>query len=67
MAKKVLSEDTFNRYRNLYEDNYSIVVVNNVAGRCVHNTRKSIRQGDKFAMELFAYGMDSVLGDLLSN
>ena len=42
-------------------NNYSIVVVNNIQGRCVKNTRQSIRQGDKFAMELFAYRMDPIL------
>ena len=55
-----------NRYKNLYDDNFSIVVVNNIQGRCVKNTRQSIRQGDKFAMELFAYGMDPILHYLAS-
>ena len=39
-------------------------MVNNLQGRCVKNVRQSIRQGDKFAMELFAFGMDPILGYL---
>ena len=64
MYKKGLSDEVLARYRNLYEDNLSIVVVNNLQGKCVKNTRQSIRQGDKFAMELFSYGMDPILGYL---
>ena len=61
LSKKGLSAKVINRYKNLYDDNFSIVVVNNIQGRCLKNTRQSIRQGDKFAMELFAYGMDPIL------
>ena len=64
MSCKGLSDTVISRYRNLYDDNYSIVVVNNLQGRCVKNIRQSIRQGDKFAMELFAFGMDPILGYL---
>ena len=61
LAKKGLHEDIIARYSNLYEDNYSIIVVNNTQGRCIRNTTLSIRQGDKFAMELFSYGMNPIL------
>ena len=64
MSKKGLCDEVLNRYRNLYEDNLSVVVVNNLQGKCVRNTRQSIRQGDKFAMELFSFGMDPILGYL---
>ena len=64
MRKKGLSKEVLARYQNLYDDNLSIVVVNNLQGKCVQNTRQSIRQGDKFAMELFSYGMDPILGYL---
>ena len=47
--------------RNLYEDNVSLVTVNNKVGKAVKNNIQSIRQGDKFAMELFYFGMDPVL------
>ena len=46
MIRKGLSETVVNRYRNLYDDNFSIVVVNNLQGRCIKNVRQSIRQGD---------------------
>ena len=64
MSKKVLSDKVLARYRNLYDNNLLIVVVNNIQRKCVKNTRQSIRQGDKFAMELFSYGMDPILGYL---
>ena len=51
-------------YWNLYEDNLSIAVVNNIPGKYIKNVRQSIRQGDKFAMELFSFGMDPILGYL---
>ena len=59
--KKGLSDTVINRYRNLSEDNYSLGVVN----RLLHkNIRQSILQGDKFARERFAFGMDPILGYL---
>ena len=64
MKKKGLLEDVISRYRNLYDQNFSIVVVNGIQGRCIENKRMSVRQGDKFAMEIFAYGMDPVLNYL---
>ena len=64
MYKKGLCEEVISRYRNLYEDNLSIIVVNNLQGKCVKNTRQSIQQGDNFAMELFSFGMDPILGYL---
>ena len=42
------------RYKNLYSDNMSIIVVNNIQGVYKKNTRLSIREGDKFAMDLFS-------------
>ena len=64
LEKKGLENATIERYKNLYLENMSIIVVNNIQGRCIKNTRLSIRQGDKFAMELFSYGMDPILGYL---
>ena len=61
MSRKGLSETVINQYKNLYDDNLLIVVANNIQGRCIKNVRQSIRQGDKFAMELFAFGMDPIL------
>ena len=64
MKRKGLSEAVIGRYRNLYDNNFSVVVVNNIPGRCVKNARLTIRQGDKFSMELFTFGIDPVLGYL---
>ena len=64
MEKKGISPDVIKRFYNLYQDNHSIVVVNNIPGRCIKNTRLSVRQGDKCAMEIFTFGMDPVLGYL---
>ena len=46
MYKKGVSQEVINRYNNIYEDNTSIVVVNNIQGRAIQNTRQSVRQGD---------------------
>ena len=61
MSRKGLAPEIISRYRNLYDWNYSIVVVNGIPGRCIENKQMSVRQGDKFTMEIFAYGMDPVL------
>ena len=61
LKKKGLDDQVIERYKNLYADNISIVVVNGIKGRAVKNIRMSVRQGDKFAMELFSYGMDPIL------
>ena len=37
------------------------MVVNNIVGKAVKNNRQSIRQRDKFSMELFSFGMDPIL------
>ena len=61
LRKKGLSENVIKRYENLYNDHMSIIVVNTILGRSVKNARLTIRQGDKFAMELFTFGMDPIL------
>ena len=61
MEKKGISPAVIKRFKNLYENNYSIIVVNNIPGRCIKNVRLSVRQGDKCAMEIFTFGMDPVL------
>jgi hypothetical protein len=61
MSKKGLAPEVISRYRNIYNQNFSIVVVTGIPGQCIENKRMSVRQGDKFAMEIFAYGMDPVL------
>ena len=61
LEKKGLSEKVIKRYENLYKDHVSIIVVNTILGRSIRNARLTIRQGDKFAMELFTFGMDPIL------
>ena len=61
LRKKGMCEEAISRATNLYTDNFSIVVVNNVSGKVIKNVRLSIRQGDKASMEWFTYGIDPVL------
>ena len=51
LAKKGMCEEAIARITNLYSDRLSIVVVNNVLGKAIHNTRLSIKQGDKASLE----------------
>ena len=51
-------KEVINTILNLYNNNLTIVVVNNVQGRCFINTRWSIRQGDRPSSVLFCYGLD---------
>ena len=46
LRKKGLNEAVINRLANLYKDNVSIVVVNNIQGKAIKNNRLSLRQGD---------------------
>ena len=61
LKKKGVSEDVLNRLRNLYQDNISIIVVNNIEGKCVRNIRLSLRQGDIPSMFFFAFGIDPLI------
>ena len=61
LEKKGLSEGVINRLKNLYQDNLSIVVVNNIEGKCVKNLRLSLRQGDIPSMYFFAFGIDPLI------
>ena len=61
LRKKGLSELVINRMQNLYKENLSIIVVNNVLGRVLKNERLSIRQGDVPSMTWFAYGIYPLL------
>ena len=58
---KGIHRDVINRLRNLYSDNISVVVVNNVEGKAVKNIRLSLRQGDLPSMHIFAFGIDPLL------
>ena len=61
LRKKGMCEEAISRATNLYSDNISIVVVNNMMGKVIKNVRLSIRQGDKSSMEWFTFGIDPVI------
>ena len=61
LEKKGVCEEVINRLKNLYQDNLSIVVVNNIEGKTVKNLRLSLRQGDIPSMYFFAFGIDPLI------
>ena len=61
LAKKGLCMEAINRMKNLYQNNISVVVVNNIQGKAVLNKRLSLRQGDVPSMHFFAYAIDPLL------
>ena len=42
LERKGLSQAVISRLKNLYQDNLSIIVVNNIEGKCVKNIRLSL-------------------------
>ena len=58
LKAKGLCEEVIKRLNNLYSDNLTVVVVNNLPGRCIPNNYFSIRQGDRQSSNLFCYGID---------
>ena len=58
---KGIHKDVIKRLRNIYRDNISVIVVNNVEGKAVKNIRMSLRQGDLPSMHIFAFGIDPLL------
>ena len=58
LKAKGLDEKVISILHSLYKDHLTIVVVNNVRGRCFPNNRWSIRQGDRPSSILFCYGLD---------
>ena len=64
LKQKGLDEKVIKRYKNLYEDNLTVVVVNGIEGICVKNSRLSLRQGDIPSMFFFAYGIDPLISFL---
>ena len=64
LAKKGLDSRAISRLKNLYRNNVSVIVVNNIPGKSVKNIRLSLRQGDLPSMHLFSFGIDPILGYL---
>ena len=58
LLAKGLALEVINRLLNLYSDNITIVVINNILGQSYENKRWSIRQGDRPSSILFCYGID---------
>ena len=58
LRAKGLAETVLERLLNLYSNNITIVVVNNILGKSLKNVRWSIRQGDRPSSILFCYGID---------
>ena len=58
---KGLDRQIIKRLQNLYSDNLTIVMVNNIPGKVVRNVRLSLRQGDLPSMHFFSYGIDPLL------
>ena len=61
LRKKGVSHEVIKRLENLYQDNISIVVVNNISGKAIKNNRMSLRQGDIPSMFFFAFGIDPLI------
>ena len=56
-----MNEAVINRLKNLYEDNFSVIVVNNIEGNVVRNIPLSLWQGDVPSMFFFAFGIDPLI------
>jgi hypothetical protein len=61
LEKKGASQYFISRLKNLYSNNLSVIVVNNVLGAAVETVRLTLRQGDVPIMELFCFGIDPLL------
>ena len=61
LSKKGLCDQVISRLKNLYSNNITVVVVNNVMGKSYVNHRWSLRQGDVPSMHWFAYGIDPLI------
>ena len=58
LRARVLVEEVISHIKNLYCNNFTIVVVNNILGPRIENKHWSIRQGDIQSSILFCYGID---------
>ena len=58
LRAKGMCKEAIQHIENLYKNNLTIVVVNNILGRKIPNNRWSIRQGDRPSSLLFCHGID---------
>ena len=61
LKKKKRNTDVIKCLANLYEENFTICVVNNIHGQPIPNLCGSLRQGDIPSMFFFAVGLDPLL------
>ena len=61
LEKKGANSEFIARLKNLYSNNLSVIVVNNIHGAAVPNVRLTLRQGDVPSMELFCFGIDPLI------
>jgi hypothetical protein len=61
LKKKGVSQAVVNRIQRLYSESTTVVVVNNMLGKSIPNTRGSLRQGDVPSMYWFGVGIDPLL------
>ena len=64
LRDKGLNQDVIHRMANLYRNNLTVVVVNNIPGISVKNIMIPLRQGDLPSMHLVSFGIDPILGYL---
>ena len=67
LKKKGVNTKVIDRVKRLYENNSSIVVVNNIVGKTINNNRGSLRQGDIPSLFWFSVGIDPLLSLLKRN
>ena len=58
LKAKGLDQTVINRLYRLYANNLTVVVVNDIPGKCFKNNYMSIRQGDRPSSTLFCFGID---------
>ena len=61
LAKKGLHSDVINRMRRYYKNWVTIPVINNIQGKKIQNTRRTLRQGDCPSSIWFNYGIDPLI------
>ena len=57
LERKGLDKRVISRLRNLYKNNISLIMINNIPGSVVKNIRMTLRQGDLPSMHLFSLGL----------
>ena len=61
LEAKGVDKQFINTLKNLYDNHLTVVVINNIQGKCFQNKRWSIRQGDRPSSLLFCFGLDPYL------